>query len=70
MTSLQKTCNCGYTTEHEWVTEKGRYSFIGWIYVVIGISVLPKDVVLFCGQCGFVFECFIDTKKLEEYRFK
>lgn len=50
------------------VLSRGKYGGWGWFALIMGVSVLPKYVEYYCGQCGRVIGRTTDDAVREAHR--
>lgn len=62
-----KKCRDGFSPGDPWVVPVRRYTFIGWLLMICGISHTPKQVNIECDKCGYVFETISDKNELKKY---
>lgn len=66
--SETKTCPCGHDRDHYMVSADGKYTNIGTITMLIGITTKPVSVSYRCRQCQTVFDFSDDPAVLAKIR--
>lgn len=65
-----KTCSCGHTRNHPWVTPKAHYSGWGWfLFTFADVTPHAKEVTFECGKCGEVIESSRAPEVLAEFEY-
>ena len=65
--SHPKTCRCGHDRTNPLVHPEPKYSFGGWLMLLLGATPSPMYAVYFCGRCGQSLGISRDPKVLREF---
>ncbi|MBI5547519.1 MAG: hypothetical protein HY901_26855 [Deltaproteobacteria bacterium] len=60
-------CGCGHRRGHHLVSAEASYSPLGWLGVVLGISMKPIKVRFRCRRCDVVFDESTDPQVLDSH---
>lgn len=60
-------CKCGHDRTHYMVTPDGKYSGMGWFWVLFGVTTRPVRIEYRCRRCGEVFDETTDPQELADH---
>jgi len=63
-----KTCACGHDRHHTMVSPNPKYSFMGWVAILTGISWEPQYIDFTCRRCSQTFDRMTDPAEIERVR--
>lgn len=63
-----KTCACGHDRTHTMVSPNPKYSFVGWVAILTGISWEPQHIDFTCRRCGQTFDRMTDPAEIKRVR--
>lgn len=63
-----RTCRCGHDRGHAMVSPNPKYSFLGWVAILIGISWEPESIDFTCRRCGEAFDRLTDPAEIKKVR--
>lgn len=66
-TGDQPRCKCGYDRTHYMVTPDGKYSGMGWFWVLFGVTTRPTRIEYKCRRCGQFFDETTDPQDLDNH---
>jgi hypothetical protein len=66
-TAELKKCSCGHDRNHVLVVRKNKYSRLGMLGLLTGISVKPILARYQCTRCGEIFDETDDPAELAKY---
>ncbi len=64
-----RTCKCGYTRDHFWVSPQAQYSTWNFLMgLFMGLSMgEPRSIKFKCRQCETVIEESVDPEVIKKY---
>ena len=62
------TCACGHDRTHTMVSPNPKYSFLGWVAILTGISWEPQHIDFTCRRCGKTFDRMTDQAEIKRVR--
>jgi hypothetical protein len=66
-TTFPKTCRCGHDRSNPLVHPEPKYSFGGWLMLMLGATPTPKRAEFRCSRCQQVLGVTRDPKILKEF---
>ena len=66
-TTTPKTCRCGHDRSHPLVHPEPKYSFGGWMLLMLGATPQPLYAVYICSRCQQPLGVTRDPKTLKEF---
>ena len=64
-----KKCTCGVTVQDQCVDIKINYTLIGWFWLSMGTTAIPKEIFFTCNQCNKIFEHLSEKDIIKYYIF-
>lgn len=67
MKTYPKTCRCGHDRSNPLVHPEPKYSFGGWLLLMLGATPTPRYAEFTCSRCHRVLGMTRDPKVLKEF---
>ena len=64
-----RTCKCGFKIGDSMIIPKTRYNKKGYLWLSMGYSAKPVEVVFQCQQCEEILSSTSDEEIIEKYRY-
>lgn len=61
------TCSCGHDRFHWMVSPEPQYTGLDWVWVIFGITTIPREVRFRCRTCGETFDRTSDDTEMRRY---
>lgn len=61
------TCSCGHDRRHWMVSPEPQYTGLDWVWVIFGITTIPREVRFRCRRCGETFDRTTDDAEMRRH---
>lgn len=65
--TFPSTCRCGHDKNHPMVHPEPKYTFGGWLLLMLGATPKPIYAIIQCSRCNQVLGMTRDPKILKEF---
>lgn len=65
--AVGKACRCGHTIASPAVVPEPRYSVLGTLTLIYGVTAKPKAIDYRCTRCGVVIHSARDERTIREH---
>lgn len=62
-----RTCACGHDRHHHMVSARGKYTLMGWLWLMCGVTARPVRVEYWCRRCNQRIDWTDDPAVLEAH---